>query len=59
VAHRVDPRSPRRVAWNVQTAGDADNSDAKEWVLDLNAIALAIQQEQLQMQTRAVHAAGW
>jgi hypothetical protein len=34
----------------LQTAGDAGDAQAKEWILDLKSIALSIQQEQLQMQ---------
>jgi hypothetical protein len=37
-------------ATKLQTAGTAGDGQAKEWVLDLKSIALAIQQEQLQMQ---------
>jgi hypothetical protein len=37
-------------ASKLQTAGDAGDAAAKEWVLDLKGIALQIQQEQLQVQ---------
>ena len=37
-------------ATKLQAAGTAGDGQAKEWVLDLKSIALAIQQEQLQMQ---------
>ena len=37
-------------ATKLQAAGAAGDGQAKEWVLDLKSIALAIQQEQLQMQ---------
>jgi hypothetical protein len=37
-------------ATKLQTAGDAGDAQAKEWVLDLKSVALQIQQEQLQMQ---------
>jgi len=37
-------------ATKLQTAGDAGDAQAKEWVLDLRGIALQIQQEQLQVQ---------
>jgi hypothetical protein len=37
-------------ATKLQTAGDAGDANAKEWVLDLKSIALQIQQEQLQVQ---------
>ncbi len=37
-------------AAKLQTAGDAGDAQAKEWVLDLKGIALQIQQEQLQVQ---------
>jgi hypothetical protein len=41
-------------ATKLQTAGDAGDSQAKEWVLDLKGIALQIQQEQLQTQSLLV-----
>lgn len=37
-------------ATKLQAAGTAGDGQAREWVLDLKSIALAIQQEQLQMQ---------
>ena len=37
-------------ATKLQTAEAAGDGQAKEWILDLKSIALAIQQEQLQMQ---------
>jgi hypothetical protein len=37
-------------ATKLQTAGAAGDGQAKEWILDLKSIALAIQQEQLQIQ---------
>src|SRR5262249_39699058 len=37
-------------AQKLQTAGDAGDAQAKEWILDLKSIALSIQQEQLQTQ---------
>jgi hypothetical protein len=37
-------------ATKLQTAGDAGDTQAKDWVLDLKGLALQIQQEQLQMQ---------
>jgi hypothetical protein len=37
-------------ATKLQTAGNAGDAQAKEWVLDLKGVALQIQQEQLQMQ---------
>ena len=44
-------------AQKLQTAGDAGDSQAKEWILDLKSIALSIQQEQLQTQAllQALH----
>jgi hypothetical protein len=41
-------------ATKLQTAGDAGDAQAKEWVLDLKGIALQIQQEQLQTQSLLV-----
>jgi hypothetical protein len=38
------------LATKLQTAGEAGDAQAKEWVLDLKGLALQIQQEQLQMQ---------
>ena len=45
------------LAGKLQTAGDAGNAQAKEWILDLKGIALQIQQEQLQVQAllQALH----
>ena len=37
-------------ATKLQTAEAAGDGQAKEWILDLKSIALAIQQEQMQMQ---------
>jgi hypothetical protein len=37
-------------ASKLQAAGNAGDSQAKDWVLDLKGVALQIQQEQLQMQ---------
>jgi len=44
-------------ATKLQTAGDGGDANAKEWVLDLEGIALQIQQEQMQMQAllQALH----
>jgi hypothetical protein len=44
-------------AQKLQTAGDAGDAQAKEWILDLKSIALSIQQEQLQTQAllQALH----
>lgn len=44
-------------ASRLQSAGDAGDAQAKEWILDLKGIALQIQQEQLQMQAvlQALH----
>jgi hypothetical protein len=44
-------------ATKLQTAGNAGEANAKEWILDLKGIALQIQQEQLQMQAllQALH----
>lgn len=44
-------------ATKLQTAGDAGDAQAKEWILDLKGIALQIQQEQLQTQAllQALH----
>jgi hypothetical protein len=44
-------------ATKLQTAGDAGDAQAKEWLLDLKSLALQIQQEQLQMQAllQALH----
>ena len=41
-------------ATKLQTAGDAGDAQAKEWVLDLKGVALQIQQEQLQVQALLV-----
>jgi hypothetical protein len=41
-------------ATKLQTAGNAGDEQAKEWVLDLKGVALQIQQEQLQMQALLV-----
>lgn len=44
-------------AGKLQSAGNAGDAQAKEWILDLKGIALQIQQEQLQMQAllQALH----
>ena len=44
-------------AGKLQSAGNAGDAQAKEWVLDLKGIALQIQQEQLQVQAllQALH----
>jgi len=44
-------------ATKLQTASASGDEQAKEWILDLKAIALQIQQEQLQMQAllQALH----
>jgi hypothetical protein len=44
-------------AQKLQTAGDAGDAQAKEWILDLKSLALSIQQEQLQTQAllQALH----
>ena len=50
-------KSVQELAGKLQTASQADNTDAKEWLLDLKQIALDVKDEQVQVNEllQAIH----